>query len=424
MAVYTHNEVAVPGSPPLDWFTSLIFLTAVVPNSTPAATEISFTSSDGTVTHVFGSFTFIIDPPAASGTITSMTRTDGSGMITYETITGLNVPLSGSPEMWDTLFFGGDDTFNGWSGPDLLFGWLGNDILNGAGGNDTMIGHDGNDTYFVDSTGDTVIEIDLPGAGIDTILTSVTLSALPEGVEKLTLLGGALNGTGNALANTIVGNAAANILNGLAGVDTLNGGGGNDTYFINSLGEVLIDSGGIDTVKSLVTKTLGLGFENLTLLGLGNVNGTGNAAANIINGNAGKNTLSGLGSSDVVNGGGGNDVLIGGFGRDTMNGGAGLDRFDFNAPIDSPRGIARDVINGFSRLQHDRIDLSTIDADTSANPGNDVFKFIGTQAFHGGGGEVRFAGGIVQADINGDKIADLEIKVSGLGAMLGTDFIL
>jgi Ca2+-binding RTX toxin-like protein len=277
---------------------------------------------------------------------------------------------------------------------------------------------------MVDSAGDIVTELDFPDSGIDTILTMVTLAALPDNVEKLTLLGGALNGTGNALANTIVGNAAANILNGLAGVDTLNGGGGNDTYFINSLGEVLIDSGGIDTVKSLVTKTLGLGFENLTLLGLGNVNGTGNGAANIINGNAGKNTLSGLGSSDVVNGGGGNDVLIGGFGRDTMNGGAGLDRFDFNAPIDSPRGIARDVINGFSRLQHDRIDLSTIDADTSANPGNDVFKFIGTQAFHGGGGEVRFAGGIVQADINGDKIADLEIKVSGLGAMLGTDFIL
>jgi serralysin len=67
---------------------------------------------------------------------------------------------------------------------------------------------------------------------------------------------------------------------------------------------------------------------------------------------------------------------------------------------------------------------STIDADTSRNPGNDVFHFIGAQAFHGGGGEVRFAGGVVQADVNGDKIADLEIRVTGLGSMLASDFIL
>ena len=40
--------------------------------------------------------------------------------------------------------------------------------------------------------------------------------------------GGAVNGTGNALANIINGNGAANQLFGGAGLDTLNGGAGND----------------------------------------------------------------------------------------------------------------------------------------------------------------------------------------------------
>jgi serralysin len=50
-------------------------------------------------------------------------------------------------------------------------------------------------------------------------------------VERLALAGTAANGTGNALANTIVGNGAANILNGGLGNDILSGGIGNDTLF-------------------------------------------------------------------------------------------------------------------------------------------------------------------------------------------------
>jgi hypothetical protein len=41
-------------------------------------------------------------------------------------------------------------------------------------------------------------------------------------VEKLILTGtAAINGTGNALVNTLTGNSAANTLNGGAGADTL-----------------------------------------------------------------------------------------------------------------------------------------------------------------------------------------------------------
>ena len=70
-------------------------------------------------------------------------------------------------------------------------------------------------------------------------------------------------GAGNDTLSTGAGN---DILNGGLGNDVLNGGSGNDTFVIDSTGDVLQDSGGIDTVRSTVSKTLALGFEHLTLL--------------------------------------------------------------------------------------------------------------------------------------------------------------
>jgi Ca2+-binding RTX toxin-like protein len=147
------------------------------------------------------------------------------------------------------------------------------------------------------------------------------------------------------------------------------------------------------------------------------------AVAETLSGGAGKDTLNGRGGDDVLSGRGGNDKLYGAGGKGLLTGGSGADTFDFNAFGQSARGSNRDQIKDFSRAQGDKIDLVTIDADTSSNSGNDVFKFIGTATFKGGGGELRCAGGIVQGDVDGDKVADFEIKVN-LATLLKTDFLL
>ncbi len=337
------------------------------------------------------------------------------------------------------------NVITGNTGANVLLGFGGNDVLRGGNGNDTLdggVGIDrleggfGNDTYTIDSASEFLVEL----GGTDLVRSTAT-KTLGTGFENLTLLGTAnLGGTGNGTVNTIIGNTGANTLAGLAqndrlignngndtldggvGIDRLEGGAGNDTYTIDSASDVLVEISGIDLVRSTVTKTLATGFENLTLLA-GNINGTGNTVANIITGSTGTNTLLGAAGNDTINGGAGNDTLVGGLGKDTMTGATGADKFDFNLTTESVRGVNRDVILDFIRAQGDKIDLSTIDADTDGTAGNQAFAFIGTGAFTGVDGQLRCSAGIVQGDVNGDRVADFEIKVN-LATLLATDFIL
>jgi hypothetical protein len=186
-----------------------------------------------------------------------------------------------------------------------------------------------------------------------------------------------IRGTAAADAITITGNGAI-IVNGVGGNDNLTGGNGADRF-----------DGGIGN-----DRLLGNGGNDALLGGVGN---------------------------DRLEGGMGNDVLTGGTGLDTMIGGAGRDIFDFNATSESVRGATRDVVT-FARAEGDKIDLSTIDADIDGTAGNQAFRFIGAAAFSGVDGQLRFAGGLLQGDTNGDRVADVEIKI--VGAFTGADVIL
>ncbi len=159
-----------------------------------------------------------------------------------------------------------DDFLYGGAGNDTLVGGVGNDYLDGGAGADIMIGGKGDDVYIVNSVNDTIYE--KASEGYDTVITSSNY-LLNANIEELRLLEGFnIHGTGNALNNKIIGNSADNILDGVTGADTLIGGVGNDTYYVDNVGDTVIefDSEGTDSVQSSISYTLGEHVENLVLL--------------------------------------------------------------------------------------------------------------------------------------------------------------
>lgn len=221
-----------------------------------------------------------------------------------------SVQFTGTGNDLANVITGGDGgaSLYGGAGNDTLNGGAGNDILDGGTGADILQGGGGNDTYYVDNVGDRVVEA--AGAGTDQVYSSVSYTLDPN-IENLTLTGSAnLNATGNALANVLVGNSGNNVLDGGAGADTMSGGAGNDTYYVDNVGDHVIEAvnGGTDTIVSSVNYSLaGLEVENLTLSGSANLNATGNAYANTLAGNAGNNVLDGGAGADRMIGGAGDD---------------------------------------------------------------------------------------------------------------------
>lgn len=186
---------------------------------------------------------------------------------------------------------------------DVGAGTRASDVLNGSGAADTINGQRGHDTIN-------------GGSGDDSLTGGI-------GVDSL--LGGAGNDS----------------LDGGGDADTLDGGVGNDFYFVDNLGDVVVEAanGGIDTVRSLVSFTLGANVENLTLAGSA-VAGTGNALDNTIIGSIAGSLLSGLGGNDTITGRDGNDTIIGGLGADQLSGGGGQDVFRYGSAAEGGDRIA------------------------------------------------------------------------------------
>lgn len=283
-------------------------------------------------------------------------------------------------------------------------------------------------------------------------------------VNSGTIIGGIGLGTGNdlfdgaeSMANgsivvggdgndTLLGGAGRDVLQGDGGNDSIEGGGGND-LIRPGLGADIIDGG--DGLRDLVDY-LGSAAVNVNLaigqlsggaaqgdlitgvegLAGGNFNDvlTGDALANTLIGRAGSDLLTGGAGNDQFFGDAGADTLIGGAGVDVLRGGVDADLFRFLTAADSGApGQARDAILDFSKVQGDRIDLSTIDANAALG-GDQAFAFIGSAAFSAAG-QVRaqVIGGNTFVFANTDATTattEFSVVLMGSVALAGTDFIL
>ena len=295
-----------------------------------------------------------------------------------------------------------NNLLTGNSAANVLTGGAGDDVLDGQGGADSLIGGSGNDTYVVDNVSDSITEN--ANEGTDVVSSSVAFT-LGSNIENLTLNGtSAINGTGNALSNTLIGNGAVNtltgnagddVLNGMGGADILNGGVGNDTYYVDVSTDLIGEnaSEGTDTVNSSVTYTLGNNLENLTLTGTSVVDGTGNSLNNTIIGNSGKNKLSGGAGNDTMMGGLGDDAYIVDAGADIVveNANEGLDSVTSSVTYVLGNNIENlllsgsSVINGTGNESNNQLTGNSAVNVLTGGGGNDVLD--------GQGGADKLIGG-------------------------------
>jgi Ca2+-binding RTX toxin-like protein len=282
----------------------------------------------------------------------------GEGMDTVRSSVAFTLPAS-----VENLVLTGTSAING-TGNALNNSLTGNtaaNTLNGGAGADTMVGGAGNDLYVVDNAGDVVTEA--AGAGTDTVQSAITYT-LPANVENLTLTGAAvINGTGNALANTLTGNSAANVLAG---------GAGNDIYVVGA-GDTVVEnaSEGTDTVQSAVTYTLDANVENLTLTGTLAINGTGNALANTLTGNTAANVLAGGAGNDIYVVGAGDSIIeTPGEGTDTVQSAVS---YTLDANVENLTLTGTLAINGTGNALDNVLTGNTAANVLSGGAGNDIY---------------------------------------------------
>ncbi|MHA6495115.1 calcium-binding protein, partial [Pseudomonas borbori] len=293
---------------------------------------------------------------------------------------------------------------------DALIGNSAANILNGSSGADRMIGGDGDDIYYVENIGDVVKETNANAisGGTDTVYSYLAAYTLGANLENLRLLtNNSADGTGNSLDNIIYAGAGNNVLNGGDGLDTV-------AYsYAASAVTVSLATNAAQATGGSASDTL-LNVENLTGSKYDDEL-TGDSAANVLNGGAG---------NDTVIGGAGNDLLVGGLGTDILYGGLGADQFDFNSLIEMGLGSLRDVIGDFNSSEGDKINLSTLDANT-ATAANDVFSFINSMAFSNtdATGQLRFADGILYGSTNTDANAEFEIQLLGVVSLSNSDLM-
>ncbi|MCW1382288.1 M10 family metallopeptidase C-terminal domain-containing protein [Novosphingobium sp. KCTC 2891] len=211
--------------------------------------------------------------------------------------------------------------------------------------------------------------------------------------QQIDLHAGSFSSVGQAVQNAATVNANRADLNALAGYTvagtaTQTGLDNTANRFMTANADNIAGDTGVSGVRATEYMNLSIAYGTTI------ENAIGGSARDVIWGNQVANVLKGMG---------GDDVLDGFEGKDTLYGGAGADVFQFHI-VEKGDTIA-DFLSGT-----DRIDLRDTGIDLT---------WIGGAAFSGAAGELRFAGGHLMADVNGDKLADLDVTVIGSAVVQG-----
>jgi Ca2+-binding RTX toxin-like protein len=397
----------------------------------------------------------------------------GGGIDQLRSGTGTDTLLGGGDT--DVLYFGGSFT--------------GADVADGGSGRDVLV-LQGNYTLTLSSTNLTAIESISLQTGANTrwgdtannfydYNITMANANVPAGVQLI------VNGQSLRVGEDFTFDGSAETDGGMFlvygghGVDILKGGSGNDVFFFEGArfqpGDSVDGGAGRDAI--VISSGSGVnrfefsdasftGIESISLnnrftsdpsqkpsyeLVLANGNVVPGATL-IVNGSSlsdpaqtvsvdgsdihdGKLILFSGAGGDTLIGGDGADLFYGAGGRDHLTGGGGADNFQYRAVSDSLPWNDSDFIHDFQG-GIDKIDLSLIDADTTA-PGDQAFTFIGSAQFSNHAGELRAVDlgqnmWLIMADVDGDSNADfttqadlhLNVIRTDSTPMLGSDFIL
>ena len=351
-----------------------VTVTAVSASGGPEFVTTTWASGGYQMVLPDGVYTVTFSGGGLSGVVVTTVTVDGENVkadaIADEAVDDPNAPTEGDDMLSGTNgndsidLLGGDDVYDAGSGSDIVIGGTGDDTLNGEAGNDTLA----------------------PGLGTDV----------------------ADGGEGRDLVD--YSGVAERVLVDLA--QDVSGAG-----FARFFGE---GAGAGDQFIGIEDAMGGEAADNLR----------GDGDGNTLHGGGVSDRLYGRAGDDTLDGGTGADALYGNLGADVMTGGddAGRrDRFIYFQADESGVGAGnRDVITDFAAGE-DRIELSRIDANTGIG-GKQRFDFVGDAAFSGTAGELRYeqSGGttLVQADRDGDGIADFEIELQGTVDLSASDFLI
>ena len=306
-----------------------------------------------------------------------------------------------------------------------------------------------------DAGGDNVYDVSVK-ASDGSLTSSQDISVTVGDVTNETLLGTPKSDTlttedgndiikGLASDDTLVSGAGNDQLDGGRGADQMAGGTGDDTYTVDNVGDVVVENAGegTDTIRASISITaLTANVENLTLIGTGNIDGTGSAGDNVIKGNSGNNMLRGLGGDDILNGGAGNDLLNGGRGADHMAGGAGNDTYIIDSVddrVNEDAGQGTDTIRSLVSIEALNANVENLtllgrsDLDGTGNDlhnvvrgnngDNQLFGLGANDTLIGGLGNDTLAGGLGRDKLIGGAGQDTFLFDSALNSHTNVDWL-